>query len=114
MTVALSGFPLQRQRPADGRARLESGHESHGDHHDADDGYAGYVTVKNGTLRFGWFDVLRSNRSGVKSFTQNDVDKRGAKIMRAASPRTSRLPSGDKLSATIITTLPPKVMTDRK
>ena len=48
-------------------------------------------------------------------FTQGEVDKRGVKIMRHGKPaQLSEFHSGDKLSATIITTMPPKVVTEKE
>ena len=72
--------------------------------------------VKNGQV------VVRSSAGiivrtaeGVKSFTQGDVDKRGVKIVRDGQPvQLSEVREGDRLSAVIITSLPPKVMTERE
>jgi len=72
--------------------------------------------VRNGTV------VVRSSAGiivrtddGVKSFTQGEVDKRGVKIVRDGQPvQVSQLREGDKLSAVIITSLPPKVMTEQE
>ena len=72
--------------------------------------------VKNGTIvqRTGSSIVVRTDE-GIKSFSQSDVDKRGVKIMRDGKPaQLSDFREGDRLSATIITTLPPKVMTERE
>ena len=72
--------------------------------------------VRNGTV------VVRSSAGiivrtddGVKSFTQGDVDKRGVKIVKNGKPvQVSQLHEGDKLSAVIITSMPPKVMTEQE
>jgi len=72
--------------------------------------------VRNGTV------VVRSSAGiivrtddGVKSFTQGEVDKRGVKIVRDGQPvQVSQLREGDKLSAVIITSMPPKVMTEQE
>ena len=72
--------------------------------------------VKNGTVvvRSGAGIIVRTDE-GVKSFTQGDVDKRGVKIVRDGKPvQLSELREGDRLSAMIITSLPPKVMTERE
>ena len=72
--------------------------------------------VKNGTVvvRSGSTIIVRTDE-GVKSFTQGDVDKRGVKIMRDGKPaQLSDFREGDKLSATIITSQPPKVMTEKE
>ena len=72
--------------------------------------------VKNGTVvvRSGSSIIVRTNE-GVRSFTQGDVDKRGVKIVRDGKlVQLSELHEGDKLSATIITSLPPQVMTQQE
>ena len=72
--------------------------------------------VKNGqvVVRSGAGIIVRTPE-GVKSFTQGDVDKRGVKIVRDGQPvQLSELREGDRLSAVIITSLPPKVMTERE
>jgi hypothetical protein len=72
--------------------------------------------VKNGTVAYsaGSTIIVRTDE-GIKSFTQSDVDKRGVKIMRAGKPaQVSDFRQGDKLSATIITSLPPKVLTEQE
>ena len=48
-------------------------------------------------------------------FTEGDVDKRGVKIMRNGEPaQLSDFRAGDKLSATIITEMPPRVVTEKE
>jgi len=72
--------------------------------------------VKNGTVvvRSSAGIIVRTDE-GVKSFTQGEVDKRGVKIVRnGQAVQLSQLREGDKLSAVIITSLPPKVMTERE
>jgi hypothetical protein len=72
--------------------------------------------VKNGTVvvRSGSTIIVRTNE-GVRSFTQSEVDKRGVKIFRDGKPvQLSELHEGNKLSATIITSRPPKVMTQQE
>jgi hypothetical protein len=72
--------------------------------------------IKNGqvVVRSGAGIIVRTGE-GVKSFTQGDVDKRGVKIVRDGQPvQLSELREGDRLSAVIITSLPPKVMTERE
>lgn len=72
--------------------------------------------VRNGTV------VKRTNttilvRTGdeVKQFSQADLDKRDMKIMRDGKPaRVSDFREGDRLTATIITTKPPQVLTERE
>ena len=72
--------------------------------------------MKNGqvVVRSGAGIIVRTGE-GVKSFTQGDVDKRGVKIVRDGQPvQLSELREGDRLSAVIITSLPPKVMTEQE
>lgn len=72
--------------------------------------------VKNGTVMqaTGSSIIVRTDQ-GIKMFTQGDVDKRGVKIMRHGEPaQISDFHQNDKLTATIITSKPPKVMTDKQ
>jgi len=72
--------------------------------------------VKSGTVvvRSGSGVIVRT-AEGVRSFSQGDVDKRGVKIFRDGKPvQLSELREGDRLSATIVTAQPPKVMTDKE
>jgi LPXTG-motif cell wall-anchored protein len=72
--------------------------------------------VKNGTVavRSSAGIIVRTSE-GVKSFSQSDVDKRGVKIMRDGKPvQVSELREGDRLSATIITAQPPKIVTEKE
>ena len=51
----------------------------------------------------------------VKMFTQGDIDKRGVKILRDGRPATiSDFRQGDQLTATIVTSMPPHVMTEKE
>ena len=72
--------------------------------------------VKNGTVvqAVGSTIIVRTDE-GFKQFTQSDVDKRGVKIMRSGKPaQVSDFRNGDRLSATIITSKPPHVMTEKE
>ena len=72
--------------------------------------------VKNGTvaMQTGMSIIVRTDE-GIKSFTQSDVDKRGVKIYRSGKPaQISDFREGDKLSATIITSMPPTVLTEKE
>jgi LPXTG-motif cell wall-anchored protein len=72
--------------------------------------------VKNGTVMqaSGGSIIVRTDQ-GMKMFTQGDIDKRGVKIMREGKPATiSDFRANDRLTATIITTKPPRVMTERE
>lgn len=72
--------------------------------------------VKNGTvaLRSGGSVIVRTDE-GVKSFTQGDIDKRGVKVfMNGKAVQLSDLHEGDKLSATIVTSRPPRIVTEKE
>ncbi len=72
--------------------------------------------VKNGTVAYsaGSTIIVRTDE-GIRSFTQSEVDKRGVKIMRSGKPaQVSDFRQGDRLSATIITAMPPKVVTEQE
>ncbi len=72
--------------------------------------------VKNGTVMqtTGSTIIVRTDE-GIRSFTQGDIDKRGVKIMRGGKPATvSDFRQGDRLSATIITSKPPQVLTEKE
>lgn len=73
--------------------------------------------VKNGTVMqaTGGTIIVRTAEGDIRSFTQGEVDKRGVKIVRMGKPaQVSDFRAGDNLSATIITSLPPRVMTQKE
>jgi len=72
--------------------------------------------VKNGTvMQASGNSIIVRTDEGFKAFTQGDIDKRGIKIMRAGKPAgVSDFRAGDKLSAVIITSMPPKVVTEQE
>lgn len=72
--------------------------------------------VKNGTvMQPGGASVVIRTDAGIQMFTQGALDKRGVKIMRDGQEvDLSQLHTGDKLTATIVTTHPPKVMTEKQ
>jgi hypothetical protein len=72
--------------------------------------------VKNGTIvqKTGSSILVRTDE-GFKSFNQGDIDKRGVKIMRDGKPALiENLSNGDRLTATIITSKPPRVLTEKE
>ena len=72
--------------------------------------------VKNGTVMqaTGSSIIVRTDE-GIKSFSQGDIDKRGVKIIRNGQPApVSDFRDGDRLSATIITSLPPTIVTEKE
>jgi len=72
--------------------------------------------VKDGTVvQASGGTIIVRTAEGVKMFNQGDVDKRNVKIMRAGKPaQVSDFRTGDKLSAVIVTSQPPHVMTERE
>jgi hypothetical protein len=72
--------------------------------------------VRNGTVAMvSGTNVYVRTADGVRLFTQSEVDKRGIKIMIDGKQRAvSELHTGDTLSATIVTTRPPRVVTERE
>ena len=72
--------------------------------------------VKNGkVVQASGASIIVRTDDGFKMFTQGDVDKRGVKIMRGGKPAAvSDFRPGDELSAIIITSLPPRVVTEQE
>ena len=73
--------------------------------------------VKNGTVvkALGTSIIVALGDGGYKMFSQSDIDKRGIKIMRDGKVASiSDLRENDRLTATIITSLPPTTMTEQQ
>jgi LPXTG-motif cell wall-anchored protein len=72
--------------------------------------------VKNGTVAKALGTSIIVNTGGVyKAFSQSDIDKRGVTIMRDGKPaQISDFRENDRISASIITTKPPKVLTAKE
>ena len=72
--------------------------------------------VKNGTvMQAPGNSIIVRTDDGIKMFTQSDIDKRGVKIMREGKPADiSDFRANDRLTATIVTTKPPRVMTEKE
>ena len=72
--------------------------------------------VKNGEVvqASGAMLLVRTDQ-GFKQFNQGDVEKRGIKIVKDGAPaQFTDFHAGDRLSATIVTTHPPKVLTEQE
>ena len=72
--------------------------------------------VKNGQVVIASGGAIYVRTGGdVKMFTQGDIDKRGVNIMRSGKPAgVSDFRAGDTLTATIITSKPPQVVTEKE
>jgi LPXTG-motif cell wall-anchored protein len=72
--------------------------------------------VKNGTvMQATGGSVLVKTDQGFRNFTQGDLDKRGVKILKdGKAVQISDLHRDDRLTATIITSKPPRVMTEKE
>jgi LPXTG-motif cell wall-anchored protein len=72
--------------------------------------------VKNGTVlqRSGGSIIVRT-ADGVKMFSQGELDKRGVKMVKNGKPaEITDFREGDKLTATIVTSQPPHIMTAKE
>ena len=73
--------------------------------------------VRNGqvVMQSGSNIWVRTPDGQVRMFSQGDVDKRGAVIYREGKPaKVSDFREGDRLSATIVTSQPPHVLTEKE
>jgi LPXTG-motif cell wall-anchored protein len=72
--------------------------------------------VKNGeVVRASGSSLLVRTDQGFKNFTEGDLQKRGIKIVKNGAPAEfSDFHTGDRLTATIVTTHPPKVLTEQQ
>jgi LPXTG-motif cell wall-anchored protein len=76
-----------------------------------------YVTeIKNGeVMKVVGNSIIVRTPTGIRMFSEGDVDKRGVKIMKDGKPvNFSDLHERDRLTATIVTAGQPKVMTERQ
>ena len=72
--------------------------------------------VKDGTVMkaLGTSILVRTDE-GMKMFSQSDIDKRGVRIMREGKvAQISDFRDNDRLTATIITAKPPRVLTEKE
>jgi len=72
--------------------------------------------VKNGTVmqNMGSSILVRTDQ-GMKMFSQGDMDKRGVKIMKdGKAVDISELRANDQLTATIVTSKPPRILTEKQ
>ncbi len=72
--------------------------------------------VKNGTvMQASGASVIVRTEDGIKMFSQGDLDKRGIKIMRDGKvAEIADLRTNDRLTATFITSKPPRVVTEKE
>jgi len=72
--------------------------------------------VKNGTvMKATGSNIMVRTNEGIRNFSQGEVDKRGVKIMRDGRPaQLSDFHEGDRISATIITSKPPQVVSAKE
>lgn len=72
--------------------------------------------VRNGTVMQNLgTSILVRTEDGMRMFSQADIDKRGIKIWRNGTlAEISDFRANDRLTATIVTTKPPRVMTERE
>lgn len=72
--------------------------------------------VKNGTvMQASGASIIVRTDQGIKMFSQGELDKRGVKIVKDGQPaEISDFHEGDKLTAVIVTSKPPKVMTQQQ
>jgi LPXTG-motif cell wall-anchored protein len=72
--------------------------------------------VKNGeVVQATGSTLLVRTEQGFKQFTEGDVEKRGIKLVKDGVPaKFTDYRGGDRLSATIVTTYPPKVLTEQQ
>jgi len=72
--------------------------------------------VKNGTvMQASGANVIIRTDEGIRSFGPGELDKRGVKIMRDGRPAAIQdLRQGDRLTATIVTSMPPRVVTEKE
>lgn len=72
--------------------------------------------VKNGrVMQASGGSILVRTDEGFRMFTQGDVDKRGVKIIRSGQPATiADFREGDMLTATIVTSKPPRVVSEQE
>ena len=72
--------------------------------------------VKNGVVMQNMgSSILVKTDQGMKMFSQGDMDKRGVKIMKdGKAVDISELRANDQLTATIVTSKPPRIMTEKQ
>ena len=115
--IAAPGLHVHGERQATVGAAAETRDGRNRDDHQVHYGDAGdrhRSEERQGCTTSGASIIVRTD-DGFKMFTQGDVDKRGVNIMRGGKPAAvSDFRPGDELSAIIITSLPPRVVTEQE
>ena len=72
--------------------------------------------VKNGTvMQKSGASIIVRTEDGIKMFSEGDIAKRGVRLTNDGKPISlADLHAGDKLTATIVTTKPPRVVTEKE
>ena len=72
--------------------------------------------VKNGTvMQASGANLVVRTDEGIRMFGPGELDKRGVKIMRDGQPANiGDLRQGDRLTAVIVTSMPPRVVTEKE
>jgi len=72
--------------------------------------------VRNGeVMQASGSSIIVKSANGIKMFTEGDIAKRNVTILKDGKPASiADFHTGDRLTATIVTEKPPKVMTERQ
>ena len=72
--------------------------------------------VRNGeVMQASGSSIIVKSANGIKMFNEGDIAKRNVTILKDGKPASiADFPTGDRITATIVTEKPPKVMTQRQ